>query len=403
MGPGIETDTRSPSEGPRSLSFPVPRYQSLDLWRGVACLSVLVSHAVFFADCHGDPSAMGIWDYMVDLLRWGWIGVPIFFVISGYCVAASADTARHGKQSAMNFFWRRFRRIYPPYWALLAFAGVWSIATSLAAGGPAHDKTFDAWPLSPSQWIGNLGLIESWRDQLAGSPRQYLFTHAWTLCYEEQFYVVIGVLCCTGPRHFFLVVGAISAVVVITQHNADWLGISTRGLFIDGLWLTFAAGVLVYYKASYATRVQQFAINSVLAVGCVYYCKGEHHTDLYCAWAFGFALLISVLHPFDLRTASIRIMKPLIICGSMCYSVYLVHWPIVKSVGAGFGSAGVHGPLATLTILIPVSLAISLLAAWAFHVNVERRFLPSASPAVEKPGREETANAPQVAACVHAH
>ena len=51
-----------------------------------------------------------------------WAGVPIFFVISGYCISATADSARRKGLPARTYFWRRFRRIFPPYWIFLMAA-----------------------------------------------------------------------------------------------------------------------------------------------------------------------------------------------------------------------------------------------------------------------------------------
>jgi peptidoglycan/LPS O-acetylase OafA/YrhL len=69
----------------------------------------------------------------------------------------------------------------------------------------------------------------------------------------------------------------------------------------------------------------------------------------------------------------------------MCYSLYLIHWPLCKIVGNLLFLAGVRGFIPVLTITLPVVTAVSLLAGWAFHQLVERHFLNP--PSVIAPSR----------------
>jgi peptidoglycan/LPS O-acetylase OafA/YrhL len=70
----------------------------------------------------------------------------------------------------------------------------------------------------------------------------------------------------------------------------------------------------------------------------------------------------------------------------MCYSLYLVHWPVTVVITTFFYQAGVRGFWPTLLIVAPIGIACSLASAWLFHVLVERRFLNSAA-AVPSPTR----------------
>jgi len=94
-----------------------PRYYSLDLWRGVACLMVLAYHVT---GPHLVHESTGIVRLALSFTALGWLGVPIFFVISGYCIGAAADRASRDSITWRTFAWRRVRRIFPPYLALLA-------------------------------------------------------------------------------------------------------------------------------------------------------------------------------------------------------------------------------------------------------------------------------------------
>ena len=58
----------------------------------------------------------------------------------------------------------------------------------------------------------------------------------------------------------------------------------------------------------------------------------------------------------------------------MCYSLYLVHWPVVALIGHAFDLIGVTNPAAILLVTVPCCIAVSVLIAWMFHRLVERRF-----------------------------
>src|ERR1700757_449030 len=91
------------------------RYPSLDFWRGVACLMVVVYHSSFYVA--GKGQLHGGIRLAFTGIEYMWLGVPLFFVISGYCISSTCDSIRRKRHSARTYFWRRYRRIFPPFWA----------------------------------------------------------------------------------------------------------------------------------------------------------------------------------------------------------------------------------------------------------------------------------------------
>ncbi len=67
------------------------------------------------------------------LAGYGDLGVPLFFVISGYCISAAADRARRHDHPVRTYFIRRFRRIYPPLWAVIAASILFFVAVDYVA------------------------------------------------------------------------------------------------------------------------------------------------------------------------------------------------------------------------------------------------------------------------------
>jgi len=99
----IVVDDFRTNRGSTSLSV------SLDIARGLAALFVFSFH---LSTNIADVSPM-----LGALARYGYMGVPIFFVISGYCMAASAQRILSRNLPAGSFLRKRFLRIYPAFWA----------------------------------------------------------------------------------------------------------------------------------------------------------------------------------------------------------------------------------------------------------------------------------------------
>ena len=117
------------------------------------------------------------------------VGVPLFFVISGYCIAATADATRERSGSVRGYFARRFRRIFPPYWAVLGITLICAaiveraLAPGLVSGdfGPIASIP-DPFTLSPTHWVGSLTLTETWRHSSIPGVLQRFFSAPRGLC-----------------------------------------------------------------------------------------------------------------------------------------------------------------------------------------------------------------------------
>ena len=374
-----------------------PRYASLDFWRGVACLMVVVYHASYYAS--EKPEALGpMEDALFGCISYFWLGVPIFFVISGYCISAACDSMRRGQRSIGEYLFRRYRRIFPPYWICAALSAAAVLAAAATGQGDlfADSRHPIALPqqLTAPQWLGNLTLTESFRDAFFGEESRYFLGHAWSLCYEEQFYLICGLLLAISRRRFFLGAGILSALVFAAGIVNALFGVRDSGFFFDGRWLMFALGILVYWTLNYAEgRSRTLVPLAVTALGIgslavlVY---PATRTMLPDGVAFSvlaapvFAAILLLLHRWDHRLTRSRALRPITWCGTMCYSLYLVHWPVVKPISNALWRGGIDTGALTLLVTIPVCAACSIAAARLFHLTVERRFLNA-------PVRPETA------------
>lgn len=361
-----------------------PRYASLDFWRGLACLSVVLYHATFFV---ADTDEGGIAGTLVRLTVWARMGVPMFFVISGYCISAAADSTRLCGRSSREYFTRRFRRIYPPYWAWFAIVSlfIWLaplVESVISRGSAQAVKRTGLFDFTLGQLVGNLTLTWTWLTNVIGGEQKSIVAHSWTLCYEEQFYALFGLALIVCRKHIFV----FSVIVTAMTLAIPYMGIGRlNGTFLDGTWLDFAAGILVYWVLSYGTQRAAVAAVLVLLAGIWAHDPSLRHEQTRIA-ALGFAILLLAFRRYDARLCSSRLAYPIVWCGRMCYSIYLVHAVPTRIVARTlYENFGVTTAGPTLAITVPLCLAASVLAGWAFHVAIERRFLNSPAQIVRPP------------------
>lgn len=375
-----------------------PRYKLLDAWRGLACLMVVVYHSAMIAAERVPFSWSNPATWIIDVAERLWIGVPIFFVISGYCIAATADNTRRKSGRRMRtFFWRRAKRIFPPYWAALLFlCGVILFMDAFAPSGfldDAHPPIPRPWSLAWPEFLGNVTLTETWRSQLAGEYPTMPLGQAWTLCYEEQFYWVTGLLIAVAPKRFFTAVAVVSVATIPFYGNQHvW------SFFFDGHWLMFAAGVLVYHAANYQRRRQVFATYLILIGGIEFAARevvrqGTIPTnDLNAALlvALLFAVVLLATKSWDARICGHWAVRPFDALGTMCYSLYLFHWPIVWIISKLLWQAGVTSGIATVLVTIPVCTVAAVAVSRLAYLGVERYCLnapqrPAAAGSIAAP------------------
>lgn len=332
------------------------RYRSLDAWRGLLCLRVVTYHAT--AALEAPPVSTGTWI--------GSIGVPLFFVISGFCIASACQKMPGG----LAFFVKRFRRIYPPYWAALAILLIASLWWPDLFDMPRPDQ------MTLSGWIGNLTLTETWRPHVGGSAARLIAVQAWTLCYEEQFYIVSGVaLLLLGGHRFLFSMFAVTVAVLIIMSVRP--GAAVTGYFFDGTWLLFAEGVALSWLVRQSPRIQWLGGLGLGSLGMSTVMMRSPAWWHFDAFAIGplFTVLLLVLYRWDGPIMQWRWVRPLTVCGTMAYSIFLIHPVVTVPVVRILVAAGWRDWTSTLLVAIPLSVVGSVAAGWTFHSIIERRFM----------------------------
>jgi peptidoglycan/LPS O-acetylase OafA/YrhL len=356
-------------------------------------MMLVVYHASYYVPCPfstGDPASWSLAGAAVRAAHLCWFGVPIFFVVSGYCIAACIDGLQRRPRSAAEFFTRRLRRIYPPLWAGCAWAV--AVAWLAVAASPALAERCPrlARPaeLSAWSWAGNLLAAETWQHHLTGSGPSFLMRNTWTLCFEEQFYLICGLLLAVCARRFFLGAAVVTACALACRHAGRPLGLDLRGTFLEGHWLAFAAGILLFHHLNRASPAGRRACLAALAAGAFYAAADrlwgatsdqERRVDGYVLVACVFAVLLAWLRRFDQGLANAALARPLLWCGKRSYSIYLTHYPVVVALACALHDAGLDTPSLWLAVVLPACLTASLACGLLFYLLVERHFLPASA------------------------
>ncbi|HEX2852745.1 MAG TPA: acyltransferase [Opitutaceae bacterium] len=333
------------------MHTPSPRYRTLDAWRGIAALAVVLFHS--FGRLAANEQVTAWFEPLRRVSQYGWLGVTLFFVISGYCIADQLErmTARGGPVS--RFWLNRLLRIYPPYLAALAFA----IALNVVTTPFNHLPLALAFPSGAKAWLGDLTLLHFPFDL------PIHLTVSWSLAVEVGFYLVCG-LGLLLPSRYFRILGFSLAAGVFLPPLPQPLG------FLN-FWPHFFSGMLAYWailqhrngRRAWAT------IAPLVLIGLVALLQAKL-TDIV---AVAFAGGIVALAPYDASLAGRKPVKWLAAAGVFSYSIYLIHLPVLSKV-TNFLARFVRPDSPFYPLGWCAAIVLALGASWCFHKLVE---LPS--------------------------
>jgi len=333
-----------------------------------------------------------LYHYNLGNLSGGYIGVDVFFVISGYIITTqlrrSISSARGGRLRA--FYAARARRILPLGCLVLAVTVVLSYhyLGYISAAGDAHDATWAAL-FSANLHFAHTQTAYSNANGPASTVLQY-----WSLGVEEQFYLV-------WPAILF----SVTFVATRRSRNARaWVLAMLAVIFMASLtWSivqTASAGTIAYYSP--LTRAWELATGAVIAylsvrtrstivatvaqvigylgLGCVLI-----SAFLYTAQtAFpGSAALLPVLgagaiiiggeYGGRFSLAALLSVKPLRFIGDISFSLYLWHWPVI-TIAKESSLTGAIGKPETCLMLV-ISFALSVITYYAVEQPLRRSAL----------------------------
>jgi peptidoglycan/LPS O-acetylase OafA/YrhL len=289
------------------------RRGDIDGLRGVAVLTIVLFHMF--------PS----------FIPGGFVGVDVFFVISGFVVTTSLQKDYEKQRTCSflrNFYMKRIRRILPAAGICIFLALFGSSLLCLDADFIKHCQTAIASGLSVVNFYFCFMVPTGYFDQdSATNP----LLHMWSLSVEEQFYLVWPfVFIVVVWKPLFVVLAASSFIFgqFVTDRNIAYFMLPAR----FGELLIGACLVIWHIKIKSEFLKIIFCLGgAVLLIGClVLFNEGSHFPGLLALFpCVGTSLIIIGSRSKISRTHQMLSFWPMRSLGIMSYSVYLYHWPII--------------------------------------------------------------------------
>jgi peptidoglycan/LPS O-acetylase OafA/YrhL len=326
-------------------------------------------------------TAVVLYHLGISWIPGGFLGVDLFFVISGYVITRLILDSIN-QSSALDlraFYAARIRRIYPGFLFMvistIIFIGVWA---------PEAIKRFlSDLPYALSGTI-NWALVARNQDYFETIGRPPLLQHTWSLAVELQFYLIWPIILLTVLKYFgkkniariALIIAIISGTALflvslqLDQSNSAkvshiYFGTDTHSL---GLFLGSALAVswIPQNLSANITRRAQDVIDGIGVVGLlglisIFLFIDESNASLYqiafpLAGIFGCLVIISLVHPAS-RFAPIISTAPFRWIGQRSYGIYIWHWVIFQVTRPSVDLSGETWALYLARVLLVLALA----------------------------------------------
>lgn len=354
-----------PSQNEQSLTHPKYR-PDIDGLRAIAVLSVVAYHA------------------FPEYLSGGFIGVDIFFVISGYLISSIIfKSIDHGQFSFRDFYARRIRRIFPSLILVLVFSFTLGWHTLFVSemeqlgrhilGGTLFAANFVLW--QESGYFDNIAELKP-------------LLHLWSLSIEEQFYIFFPLL-----AYFFykrrsiwlpMLLGITILSFVLGLFALESQPVAAFYAPWNRFWEILLGSLLAYQKhrwrpsadqrSKHFSQILSWVGMSCLLAGLIMVDKNKAFPGWYALLPCGGALCLIAAGQQAWLNRRLLSLSPLVWVGLISYPLYLWHWPLLS-----FARILQGGPPSLELRLVLVLL--SFLFAWLTYQWVESYLrTSSASP-----------------------
>ena len=293
-------------------------YPALTGLRGLAILLVVLYHNFTF----------------IPFLNYGWLGVDLFFVLSGFLITDILLNSRNAKNYFKNFYARRILRIFPLYYLVLIF---FLIIFPLIKNFPLDLRFY-----TKNQWWYWF-YLENWVFTFKFDGKGAALNHFWSLAVEEQYYLVWPFIVLFIKNAKVLLSCCLLALIIIilarlyiwsnyNEYDINRLFLFTR---IDGI-LIGSMLAIVYYINQGLLRKYFTALILLLAAFnfTVYFLKKNQDFPVwaiagYTTFSAIFAILVYESIKKENKIINVIFTNSILsFLGKYSYGFYIFHWPV---------------------------------------------------------------------------
>jgi peptidoglycan/LPS O-acetylase OafA/YrhL len=318
--------------------------EDIDGLRAIAVLSVIFNHA------------------RISLFSGGFIGVDIFFVISGYLITTIIARELHANEfSLIRFYERRIRRIFPALFTVIAF----TMLVCTIIYDPEKFKAFGKSVVATTFFLSNINFWqESGYFDISSQLKPLL--HTWSLAVEEQFYIFFPLLMMLLIRYVRRAVPLILSILAIISLAASMYLVSTDP--VAAFYLPHVRAWELLAGAIVALNISAVSINRplrntfeflgilMILIPIFAYSESTHFPGLAAVPpVLGTALIILCGVREKSFIGKLLSLPVLVFIGKISYSLYLWHWPLLI-----FGEYFAIRPLTGFEIVLEMALVFIL-------------------------------------------
>lgn len=327
------------------------RFYEIDLLRFFAAVAVVMFHYTFRGFAEGGYNSVEF-PIMAEYSRYGYLGVNLFFIISGFVILLSAMN-----RTAIKFAISRFIRLYPAFWAGVTLTAI----IIYFYGSPVFSVTLPQYLMNMTMISGYVGV-------------EHVDGVYWTLLVELKFYALIFLLLLTNRIKqielflgLWLAVIVFNAIVPLPKIISFFIFPEWAPLFISGslFYLIHLKGVntnrLIMLACAYLLAIH-YTVVEVSSMSEFYSAQISPLVSI--AWVSLFYLFFSLIS-FN-KTSWIRSPK-LVKIGLLTYPLYLIHQNI------GFIAFNIFGGTVNKYVLLVALIAVMLVLAWLIQTLVEKK------------------------------
>jgi peptidoglycan/LPS O-acetylase OafA/YrhL len=344
-------------------------YPALDGMRGMAILLVVIYHNFNF----------------INYTFFGWLGVDLFFVLSGFLITQILLQTFNSKNYLSIFYIKRALRIFPLYYAAL-------IVFLLILPTTLKDTSIIDYYTSNQLWLWVF--LQNWLYIFKQPSGFGLLNHFWSLAVEEQFYLLwpILVLLIKKPKHLLIFIAFILILVIALRlyvwieriENLHYYNLYTFSR-IDGICIGCMVALVQKINKQFLSKSDTWIVLIFALLNFLFYFINKFSRFSFPFLAMigytTFAMIFGLLVNIGTTESSHWITRIFNNCflrffGKISFGLYVIHWPVYILMREKVSTwMNIYSPLNAEIIISTLLTMIAIILSLISYYTFEKRFL----------------------------